>query len=226
MPHNHLVAFVKAPRVGRVKSRLARDIGAVAAWQFYRTTMASVLRTLDGNGRWFRWLAVTPDLAAAEPVLWPRGWRHIPQGPGDLGARMGRVMKVLPPGPVVIIGTDVPGIQPQHIAQSFHALGRHEAVFGPAADGGYWLVGLRRRPRRLEIFAGVQWSTEAALADTIANLPKTKIAMLETLQDIDTGADLDCWRGHRHSRRYFPHSPAVLSLSAGGARYSAPPRSR
>lgn len=197
MPPNHLVAFVKAPRVGRVKSRLARDIGAVAAWQFYRTIMARVLRTLDGNDRWFRWLAITPDPTVAEAVLWPCGWRRMPQGPGDLGARMGRVMKTLPPGPVVIIGTDVPGIRPRHIAQAFHALGRHEAVFGPAADGGYWLVGLRRRPRCPEIFAGVQWSTQAALADTIANLPKTSVAMLETLQDIDTGADLDGWRRHQ-----------------------------
>jgi hypothetical protein len=198
MPHNHLVAFVKAPRLGRVKSRLARDIGAVAAWQFYRTTMASVLRSLDGDRRWLRWLAVTPDRAVAEPLLWPRDWRRMPQGGGDLGARMGRVMKTLPPGPVVIIGTDVPDIRPRHIAQAFHALGQHEAVFGPAADGGYWLVGLRRRPRCPEIFAGVRWSTSGALADTLANLPRTNVAMLEILKDIDTGANLDCWRRHQH----------------------------
>jgi hypothetical protein len=210
MSHNHLVAFVKAPRLGRVKSRLARDIGVVAAWKFYRTTMAGILRPFDGDNRWFRWLAVTPDPAVAEPVLWPRGWRRMPQGSGDLGARMGRVMKTLPPGPVVIIGTDVPGIRPRHIAQAFHALGRYEAVFGPAADGGYWLVGLRRRPRCPEIFSGVQWSTSAALADTIANIPKTNIAMLEVLQDIDTGADLDCWR--RHQREGQP--PAFFASSS------------
>jgi rSAM/selenodomain-associated transferase 1 len=225
MPHNHLVAFVKAPRLGRVKSRLARDIGAVAAWRFYRTTMASVLRTLDGNGRWIRWLAVTPDPATRESILWPPGWRRMPQGPGDLGARMARVMKILPPGPVVIIGSDVPGIRPQHIAQAFHALGRHEAVFGPAVDGGYWLVGLRRRPRRPEIFAGVRWSTPAALADTIANLPMTSVTMLETLQDIDTGADLDGWRRHQREGQQSA-SPAAFSSLADAARYSAPPRYR
>jgi hypothetical protein len=132
----------------------------------------------------------------------------MPQGPGDLGARMARVMKTLPPGPVVIIGTDAPDIRPPHIAQAFHALGRHEAVFGPAADGGYWLVGLRRRPRCPEIFAGVQWSTSAALADTLANIPKTSVAMLEILQDIDTGADLDCWR-----RRQRQGQPPTFSAS-------------
>lgn len=190
----HLVAFAKMPRLGRVKSRLARDIGLVAAWQFYRTTMGSVLRELDGGGRWLRWIAVTPDSAAVNPALWPRGWRRIPQGHGDLGARMGRVMRTLPPGPVVIVGTDVPGIRCRHIAQAFRALGSHDAVFGPAHDGGYWLVGLRRRPRCPEIFAGVRWSTPTALADTMAGLPGFSVAMLETLQDIDNGADLACWR--------------------------------
>ena len=192
--HNHLVAFVRMPRIGRVKSRLAADIGVVAAWQFYRTTMNSVLRKIDGGGRWLKWIAVTPDTAVAEPALWPCGWRRIPQGSGDLGARMARVINTLPPGPAVIVGTDVPGIRSLHIAQAFRALGRHDAVFGPARDGGYWLVGLRRRPRCPKLFAGVRWSTPAALADTIAGLPDFSIAMLETLQDVDNSADLACWR--------------------------------
>lgn len=200
---NHLVAFVKAPRLGRVKSRLARDIGTVAAWQFYRTTLRSVLRQLDGGGRWFRWIAVTPDPATAETSLWPCGWRPIPQGHGDLGTRMARVMRTLPPGPVLIVGTDVPGIRSRHIAAAFRTLGSHQAVFGPADDGGYWLVGLRRRPRcpgifAPRIFAEVRWSTPAALADTLAGLPVGDVAMLERLQDIDTGADLDRWRRSRH----------------------------
>ncbi len=198
--HNHLVAFVKAPRLGRVKSRLARDIGAVAAWQVYRTTLQSVLRQLDGGGRWRKWIAVTPDSAIAETALWSCGWRPLPQGHGDLGMRMARVMRTLPPGPILIVGTDVPGIRSRHIAQAFRALGSHQAVFGPAHDGGYWLVGLRRRPRCPRIFTGVRWSTSAALADTAANLPPSDVALLECLQDIDTGADLDRWR---HACRNF-----------------------
>src|SRR3546814_16124850 len=83
---------------------------------------------------------------------------------------MDRVMRVLPPGPAVIIGTDIPDIRPRHAAAAFRALGRHDAVFGPAADGGYWLVGLRRRPTIPRAFDGVRWSTEHALADTRANL--------------------------------------------------------
>ena len=194
-PPDHLVVFVKAPRLGRVKSRLARDIGAVAAWAFYRRTLAAVLRRLAGRGRWRAWIAATPDGWAAGHGPWPDGWRVVAQGPGDVGERMDRVMVELPPGRVVIVGTDIPGLCRRHVEDAFAALGRHDAVFGPAADGGYWLVGLRRRPRVPRLFRNVRWSSEHALADTRANLrPGETAAYLEVLEDIDDGAALARWR--------------------------------
>ena len=60
----------------------------------------------------------------------------------------------LPPGPVVVIGSDIPGITARHIAEAFRLLGRHAFVFGPARDGGYWLVGARRRPAGPVISSG------------------------------------------------------------------------
>jgi len=193
-PTNHLVVFAKAPRLGRVKSRLARDIGAVAAWAFYRRTLAILLGRLAGGGRWRACLAVTPDAAAAPSAGWPAGWTVLPQGGGDLGARMDRVMRTLPPGPVVIVGTDIPELGRRHVERAFAALGRHDAVFGPAADGGYWLVGLRRRPRVARLFGNVRWSSEHALADTLANLgPGRTAATLEILEDVDDGAVLARW---------------------------------
>ena len=198
-PTNHLVAFVKAPRLGRVKTRLAADIGAVGAWAFYRRTTAAVLRRLGGEGRWQPWLAVTPDRAVAAPGVWPKAWPRIGQGTGDLGQRMARVMGILPPGPVVIIGTDTPDIRPDHIARAFRALGHCDTVVGPAADGGYWLVGLRRRPRLPEVFEGVRWSTRFALADTLANSRGLDVATLEVLEDVDDGATLERWSERRRS---------------------------
>lgn len=186
--HRHLVVFARAARMGRVKSRLARGIGVVAAWQFYRVTLAATLRRLDGDGRWRCWLAVTPDTAAAAPR--PDGWRPVAQGAGDLGRRMGRVMRSLPPGPAVIVGTDVPDLTAAHVAAAFRALGHHDAVLGPAPDGGYWLVGQRRSPRTPDLFAGVRWSTPHALADTRANAVGLSVCMLETLDDIDSADDL------------------------------------
>jgi glycosyltransferase A (GT-A) superfamily protein (DUF2064 family) len=95
------------------------------------------------------------------------------------------MMERMPLGPVVIVGTDVPGIMPAHIAEAFRSLGRHDAVFGPAVDGGYWLVGLKRRPRLLIPFARVRWSSPHALADTLANLEGRALAFVATLSDVD-----------------------------------------
>lgn len=194
VPAKHLVVFVKAPRLGRVKTRLARDIGAVAARAFYRRTTRTILSELQGAGRWRPWLAIDPDAAVNARRLWPPDWRRIGQGPGDLGERMGRMMRDLPKGPVVIVGSDVPDIRARHVEHAFRSLGDHDAVFGPSADGGYWLVGLRRSPSVPDIFRDVRWSTEFALADTRAHLGSRRVALLETLEDIDNGADWDRWR--------------------------------
>lgn len=197
-PSRHLLVFAKAPRLGQAKSRLAAGIGPVAALRFYRETAARLLRRLGGDPRWRVWLAVTPRRA-----FWPAGPARIDQGPGDLGQRMGRMFRTLPPGPAVIVGSDIPELAPRHVAAAFRALGGHDAVIGPAADGGYWLIGLRRRPRiPAELFVGVRWSSAHALADTRASLPRrASVVMLETLEDVDDGASYERWRARLRTRR-------------------------
>ncbi|MDA0305814.1 MAG: TIGR04282 family arsenosugar biosynthesis glycosyltransferase [Proteobacteria bacterium] len=192
--NNHLVIFAKEPRMGRVKTRLAADIGQLAALNFYRQTLFSVTNRLACDRRWHCGLAVTPDASVFDDGPWPKTDFRMSQGQGDLGQRMGRVMEILPPGPVVIIGGDVPDIQAHHIADAFAALGKRDAVFGPAKDGGYWLVGMKRRPVFLDIFQNVRWSTKHALADTVANLGSGQChALLEMLTDIDDGKDYRGW---------------------------------
>ena len=148
-PARWLAVMAKEPRLGKVKSRLARDIGWVGATAFHRRTLDHLIGRLRFERRWNTVLAVTPD-AALWNNCWPSGVALWAQGPGDLGARMGRLMRDLPPGPAVIVGSDIPGIKQAHIARAFRLLGSHDAVFGPADDGGYWLIGLRRSaaPRR------------------------------------------------------------------------------
>lgn len=194
----HLVVMARVPRLGAVKRRLARDTGALAALRFYRRTVETVLRAVARDPRWTTWLAVTP--AAGRGWRMPRrsGVRIVPQGRGDLGARMGRFLRESPPGPVVIVGTDIPDLGATHVARAFAALGDRDWVFGPAADGGYWLIGAaRRRALPRDLFKGVRWSSDHALADTRANLKGARIAYLEELADIDTGADLARHRGKR-----------------------------
>ena len=112
---------------------------------------------------------------------------------------MGRVFERLPPGPVVIVGSDIPGIDTSLVSLAFARLGRHEVVFGPAADGGYWLIGLARRrlaPRALarRLFRDVRWSGPHALADTRRNLPSgAEAPPLVVLEDIDDAAAYRRW---------------------------------
>jgi len=186
----HVVVMAKAPRMGRVKSRLARDIGLVGAWTFYRRTLASTTQKLK-DPRWSYWLSITPDGACNAPRQWPPRWRRRPQGLGDLGARMLAPMQTLTPGPVVVVGSDIPDLHADHIAAAFEALRDNDWVFGPASDGGFWLVGAKRHPRLIDPFQGVRWSSEHALADTLANLPDgTRVGFVETLNDVDNGGDL------------------------------------
>ena len=103
--------------------------------------------------------------------------------------RMRRLFSLLPPGPAIIVGSDIPAIEAEHIAQAFKLLGRNDAVFGPAADGGYWLIGLKRTPKALAPFAGVRWSSPHALADTLANLKGKRVAFAATLRDVDSKND-------------------------------------
>lgn len=189
----HLVIFAKEPLLGAVKTRLARDIGAAAALGFYEQTLRDLVRRVACNAPWRCWLAVTPDgFARQARRRWrflPRNVAVVPQGPGDLGARMARSFARLPPGPAVLIGSDIPAIARAHIADAFAALGRHDAVFGPAEDGGYWLVGQRRLRAMPGLFRHVRWSSADALADTLANLARGQThALVARLADIDDGA--------------------------------------
>jgi uncharacterized protein len=181
--------MAKIPVAGRVKTRLAREIGIAAATGFARHAIANTVARVTRHASWQTALAVAPDGGVVAPV-WPRGVQVAVQGTGDLGARMQRIMDQSAPGPVVIIGTDIPGLRAAHIRRAFHLLGGHDAVVGSATDGGYWLIGARRRPRVLRMFAQVRWSSPHALADTLKNLSGRSAAHIATLADIDSAEDM------------------------------------
>lgn len=185
-----LVIMLKEPRAGRVKTRLGQDIGMTSAAWWFRHQTASLLRRIQ-NPYWQTVLAVAPDHAGLTSRAWPAHLPRIPQGRGDLGDRMGRVFDTLPPGPICVIGGDIPDVTQGRIRRAFDQLGQHDAVFGPAPDGGYWLIGLKRQsPSPTTMFQGVRWSSQYALCDTVATLPDCKIGYADTLRDVDTAADL------------------------------------
>ena len=197
MIKRHLVIFARAPRAGRVKRRLAKEIGMREAFRFYRRTLDAQIRRLTRDPRWTVWLFVTPDTALDDPA-----WhvvpvsRRKPQRQGDLGRRMKLPFLTLPAGPVVLVGSDIPAMRPSHIARAFALLGAHDLVFGPARDGGFWLFGARRvRPLPNSLFNDVRWSTPTALADTLAGLPHhITAALADTLDDVDDAEAFHQWR--------------------------------
>lgn len=209
-----VVVFARAPRLGTVKRRLAAEVGPRAALRFHRDTLFGLLRALAADRRFRSVLAVTPDRAR---FRLPLCLTVLPQGPGDIGQRMHRACARFPRGRVVLIGCDVPDASADDVAMAFRELGRADAVFGPAADGGYWLVGLGPcRPSHP--FAAVRWSTRHALADTLANFRVRRVAHLRMLHDVDTADD---WRRLR-SRRAAPN---YISRACGGGPRSGPTRS-
>jgi uncharacterized protein len=198
-PRRHLVVMAKAARIGQVKTRLGREIGPVQATAFYRHNVAAVVGRLARDPRWTTSLAVSPDRAVSGR-MWLARLQHLrrhAQGGGDLGTRMQRLLLNRFPGPVargpvILVGTDIPAIRPEHIAEAFRQVGRHGFVFGPSADGGFWLVGQSRVPRVRRAFAGVRWSTETTLAQCLGNLAKAgeSVGFAAELNDVDNGSDL------------------------------------
>ena len=185
-----LIVMVKEPLPGRVKTRLGRDIGVIpATWWLRHQTHRLIRRMRDPRLNVI--LAVSPDYQGLTSRFWPNSIERIGQGAGDLGARMAHLLNVPDHGPVCIIGGDIPAISPTHIVRAFAQLGSNDFVFGPATDGGFWLVGAKRikaLPPRL--FGGIEWSTPNTLKHTVLSLGSVRVGFADRLSDVDTKCDL------------------------------------
>jgi uncharacterized protein len=190
-----VVVFARVPMRGATKTRLAAAIGDAAARRFHLDMIARTMQAL-ADPRWRLALSVTPDRFARRGRLWPQGVARVAQGTGDLGQRMARALSAArPDAPACVVGTDIPDLRAEHITRSLAQLATHDVVFGPATDGGYWLVALRDGMLARDLFRDVRWSSPHALADTLANLPAARrAAFIETLDDVDDAAAYARWR--------------------------------
>ncbi|MBK5966703.1 hypothetical protein CCR95_22145 [Thiocystis minor] len=190
-----LILFAREPIAGQVKTRLIPALGAEGAARLYRRLLAIALRAGAATpcARRQLWCTEAPAeggecarLAASHGFTWHR------QPDGDLGARMAAAHEVALTSSdrAVLIGSDCPGYMPAYLSAAFAALDKHDAVLGPAADGGYVLIGLRRPAPAL--FANIHWSTPAVLAETRATLGRIGLTWTElpTLRDLDLPEDL------------------------------------
>ena len=203
-----LIVFARAPELGRVKTRLATELGDGAALSIYRILAERVVDAVRG-GCYSVTVAYTPRYAkrAMREWLGPTV-RFRPQSDGDLGARMAVAVDDAIQGGaerVVVIGTDCPAVTAAVVDEAFARLERAEVVLGPAADGGYYLIGMSRLHPAL--FNGIPWSTPGALCTTLERARATGLAveLLEEQRDIDTAED---WRAWLASMRQDGGAPA------------------
>lgn len=189
-----LIVFLKAPRAGEVKTRLASAVGGAAAAAFYRVLAdEEIRRTTPAAGEYTRLFWFAPADAEAEIAAWLPGENLLPQRGADLGARMAQAFADAFAGGaqrVAIIGTDVPWVSRESVIEAFTALDRADLVLGPSDDGGYYLLAIARP--RPELFEGVVWGSTSVLAATLqrAEALNLRVKQLAALPDIDTLDDV------------------------------------
>lgn len=194
MKHNCLIVFYRNPTQGKVKTRLATTVGEEKALAVYLMLAAYTRAAVSA-------CPCDTIVYYSEYVDLEDNWAGVSkelQRGRDLGERMQNAFsETFAKGyrSVCIIGTDCLELETHHINKAFDLLKKNEAVIGPAADGGYYLLGLRQS--NTEIFQNKNWSTSSVLGDTVADLQKQKksYAILPTLQDVDEEKDLpERWR--------------------------------
>ena len=195
-----VIVLAKAPIPGAAKTRLVPRLGAHGAARLHAALVERTLETVRRAGLGRIELCCSPD--ATHPFFAACARRYgvalTVQSPGDLGARMlaalDRVVAVA--GRALLVGTDCPALAPAHLQEAAAALAAgHDAVLGPAEDGGYVLVGLARAAP--EVFAGIRWGGREVLRDTRARLAGLgwRWHELGELWDIDRPADLARFAG-------------------------------
>jgi rSAM/selenodomain-associated transferase 1 len=185
-----VVVFGRAPVAGRVKTRLAREIGPEGAAAVYRLLLEAALAEAIDSG-----LPVSLDVAEPLDDCWspPPGITVGLQAEGDLGQRMAAAFaRRFAAGAkgVVLVGSDSPSITAGHFLLAARLCRQARVVLGPARDGGYWLVA-QQRPG-VAMFDGVPWSSPRTLEVTRALLERLRVTCvdLDTLRDVDTLEDL------------------------------------
>jgi hypothetical protein len=189
-----LIVFVKEPRPGAVKTRLAADVGPAAAAELYQALVEGVLEaTTPVPGEYERLVFFDPPEARRGLREWLPGVSLRAQSAGGLGERMADAFaRAFGRGAtrVAIAGSDVPGMTRGTVLRALEELGESDVVLGPAADGGYYLIALREP--HPELVRGIDWSTHAVLRQTLERAAAAGLVVrqLETLRDVDTLADL------------------------------------
>jgi len=186
-----VLVFLKAPRPGEVKTRLAAELGDASAVRIYRRLVAQQLNQIPASV--VREIHFAPAGAESEMREWLGDENFFPQAHGDLGERLQAGFAAAfarGADSAMAIGGDCPGLTESYFYAAEHLLATNDVVLGPARDGGYTLIGLREP--QPELFRGIPWSTDGVLRQTLdkAATRGLSAALLEELEDVD---DLPGW---------------------------------
>ncbi len=213
-PWQKLILFTRYPEPGKTKTRLIPTLGAKKAADLQYQMTELILRKIKGLEETNRIAVEIRHEGGAELLmaeLFGKNRHYQAQGNGDLGIRMMTAFaESFREGMsrVVIIGTDCPDLEMSSIKRAFAELLKHDVVFGPAEDGGYYLVGLKRLVP--ELFINIPWGTDQVLkaSKKIAEELGLSATMLETLPDVDRPEDVHVW--HKAIERYYGCSPVLF----------------
>jgi hypothetical protein len=206
MSKNLLIVFVKNIILGKVKTRLAKTIGDVGAFNIYSELFAITERASQK-------VAVDRHIYFSDVIIpskWEKDQKFVQEGE-DLGKRMQQAFEYgFENGyeNIILIGSDLPNISEEIITSGFKQLENHEVVFGPAHDGGYYLIGLSAM--NSSIFRNKPWSQSTLLDVTLQELSEQQasISLLKSLNDIDTFEDLiqsDFYQKNKHIQDIVKH---------------------
>ena len=198
-PTTVVVLFVRIPIPGRVKTRLAKDLGATRACELYKAIVADVLRSIKSAG-----LPLYLFCDRENDGNLPREWTDVSdsvvvQQGASIGDRMAAAFRYCfneQIDKVILIGSDIPGIDAYVLLTAEKKLESCDITIAPAADGGYCLIAMKQNSFLPEIFNDIPWSTDAVLRNTFEICEKHDISieLLACLQDIDTIEDFDSYR--------------------------------
>ncbi len=203
MNRPHLIVFGRYPKPGKTKTRLIPALGPAGAASFQRRLteriVAAARHVTGGTGARLVFCHAGGDQRHVARWLGARDIDYVPQVSGDLGRRMFLAIKsAFDQGAdrVVLVGTDIPGLNSDHLDHAFDSLKRYDLVLGPSTDGGYWLVGMATLKN---IFDGIVWSTADVLEKTLMQARQKGMIpyLLDTLTDLDTPDDLARETGHK-----------------------------
>ena len=213
-----LAIMARAPVSGRTKTRLQPDLTPEQSAAVSQAFLRDTIDLAASLPQYTPFLAFTPrkERRLFERLA-PPEMELLPQAEGDLGQRMHSLMHELEArgySPVILIGTDIPTLQPATLLQAIEELKTADLCLGPARDGGYYLIGARHIDER--IFEGIPWSTADVLKLTIQNTKEAGIslAILEEYTDIDTFTDLERLSLDIHRLRGTPGARIPLHTEA------------